>query len=62
MTLTINVDDCILINNTLTLFSNNNFDVMDNKKLHYTLGNAILCNQKKKDYHTSKKTFDVLDV
>lgn len=48
--LTINVDDCIFISNTLTLIEQikfilqQEFNMSDDGKNHYTLGNAILCN------------------
>ncbi len=44
------VDDCILINNTLTLTKfilQQEFDMLDDGEIHYTLGNAILHNHKK---------------
>lgn len=51
--LTIYVDDCILISNTLTLIEQikfilqQEFNMSDDGEIHYTLGNAILHNHQK---------------
>jgi hypothetical protein len=48
--LIIYVDDCILINNTLTLIEQikfllqEEFNMLDGGEIHYTLGNAIFRN------------------
>jgi hypothetical protein len=48
--LTVYVDDCILINNTLPLIEQikfilqQEFKMLDDGEIHYTLGNAILHN------------------
>lgn len=47
------VDDCVLINNTLTLIERTKFifqqefDMLDDGEIHYTLSNAIFHNHKK---------------
>ncbi len=47
------VDDCVVIYNTLTLIEQTKFilqqefDMLNDGEIHYTLGNAILHNHKK---------------